>query len=117
MYKLGLQFGLTDEEVRKALAMTGNTKGANEDFWISNWNAQSNAINGWVNSSGQDADTSTFLYEQNQKIFNGYKEAADAVRGSGAAQAQGQVQQIELLQSIDKRLAEQSSDARMGAVA
>lgn len=116
MYRMGLQFGLTDAEVRSGLELMGKGAQADTEFWQSNWTDQSAAISSWVNTSGQGPDTLAHLYELNQKMFESYKEAVEAIRGSGAAQAEGQTKQIELLESVDNRLATQASNNRMGAI-
>lgn len=117
VYRMALQLGLTDDEVRQGLGLMGNGAQADTEFWQSNWSEQSSAIGNWVKTSGQGQDTLVHLYELNQQMFQSYKEAVEAIRGSGSAQAQGQAQQIELLQSVDKRLADQAANTRMGAIA
>ena len=117
VYRMGLQLGLTDDEVRQGLGLMGKGAQADTEFWQSNWSEQSSAIGNWVKTSGQGQDTLVHLYELNQQMFQSYKEAVEAIRGSGSAQAQGQAQQIELLQSVDKRLADQAANTRMGAIA
>lgn len=118
VYRMGLQFGLTDAEVRQGLELMGKGSQAETNFWESNWGSQVGSISDWAfNSEGGAQGTVDFLAQLNAQSFKTDKEAVDAIRGSGVANAQGMLEQTNVLQSIDNRLANLEASNRMGAIA
>lgn len=117
VYRMGLQFGLTDAEIRQALSIVGKGAQADTSFWQSNWASQAPAIGNWaLNQQGGGQDVLDFLAQQNAQKFQTDKEAVEAIRGSGEANAHGIVEQTTVLQSIDNRLANLEASNRMGAI-
>ncbi len=117
VYDMAFRLGLTDAEARAGLALTGDGQKADGQWWVNNWNEQSAAIGNWVKTSGQGQDTMTHLYQIQADASRASQEQVEAVRASGSANAQGLVEQTQVLQSIDRRLANMESSNRMGAIA
>lgn len=116
VYDMAFRLGLTDAEARAGLGLT-DPNAANGNWWTSNWANQEAATRQWANSGGGGEATVQMLRQYDAERFKARQEAVDAVRESGAANAQGLVEQTQVLQSIDRRLANMESNARMGAIA